>query len=47
MDYHTAKGVRLEGRGVIPDVVVDLTVRDFREDKDAVLDRVRMLLQST
>ena len=46
MDYHTAKGVRLEGRGVIPDMIVNLTVKDFREDKDAVLDRVRLLLQS-
>jgi carboxyl-terminal processing protease len=45
MDYHTAKGIRLEGRGVIPDVVVDLTVKDFRENKDAVLDRVRQMLQ--
>jgi carboxyl-terminal processing protease len=46
MDYHTAKGVRLEGRGVIPDVSVDLTIKDFRENRDAVLDRVRQLLQS-
>jgi carboxyl-terminal processing protease len=46
MDYHTAKGVRLEGRGVIPNVAVDLTIKDFREDKDAVLDRVHLLLQS-
>jgi carboxyl-terminal processing protease len=46
MDYHTVKGVRLEGRGVIPDVAVDLTIKDFREDRDAVLDRVRQLLQS-
>jgi carboxyl-terminal processing protease len=46
MDYHSAKGVRLEGRGVIPDIEVDLTIKDFREDKDAVLDRVRQLLQS-
>jgi carboxyl-terminal processing protease len=46
MDYHTAKGVRLEGRGVIPDVAVDLTIKDFRENRDAVLDRVRQLLQS-
>jgi len=45
MDYHTAKGVRLEGRGVIPDVVVDLTINDFRENKDEVLDRVRKMLQ--
>jgi carboxyl-terminal processing protease len=46
MDYHTAKGVRLEGRGVIPDVSVALTIKDFRENRDAVLDRVRQLLQS-
>lgn len=45
MDYHTAMGIRLEGRGVIPDVVVDLTVKDYRENRDAVLDRVQHLLQ--
>jgi carboxyl-terminal processing protease len=45
-DYHTAKGIRLEGRGVIPDVAVDdLTVKDFRENRDIVLDRVHQLLQ--
>jgi carboxyl-terminal processing protease len=45
MDYHTAKGIRLEGRGVQPDEVVGLTVKDFRENKDPVLDRARDLLQ--
>jgi carboxyl-terminal processing protease len=45
MDYHTAKGTRLEGRGVIPDVAVDLTVKDFQEGRDAVLDRANQMLQ--
>lgn len=45
MDYHTAKGTRLEGHGVQPDELAVLTVKDFRENKDAVLDRVRQLLQ--
>ncbi len=45
-DYHSAKGIRLEGRGVIPDVTVgDLTVQDFRENRDLVLDRVLQLLR--
>jgi len=45
-DYHTAKGIRLEGRGVIPDIAVDgLTVKDFRENRDPVLDRVHQLLR--
>ena len=44
-DYHTANGIRLEGRGVIPDVAVDLTAKDFRENRDAVLDRANQLLQ--
>ena len=45
LDYHTAKGMRLEGRGVQPDVPVSMTAKDFRENKDPVLDRVRQLLQ--
>jgi carboxyl-terminal processing protease len=44
-DYYTAKGVRLEGRGVKPDEPVDLTIKDFHESKDAVMDRVRQLLR--
>ena len=45
-DYHTVKGIRLEERGVIPDVAVDaLTVKDFRENRDPVLDRVNQLLR--
>jgi carboxyl-terminal processing protease len=44
-DYHSVKGVRLEGRGVIPDVVVELTPKDYRENRDAVLERVNQLLQ--
>jgi len=45
LDYHTAKGIRLEGRGVQPDELVGLTIKDFRENKDAVLDRISPLLQ--
>lgn len=44
-DYQTSKGTRLEGRGVQPNEWVGLTVKDFRENKDAVLDRVNQLLQ--
>ena len=36
----------IEKRGVIPDVAVDdLTVKDFRENRDLVLDRVHQLLR--
>jgi carboxyl-terminal processing protease len=46
-DYQTAKGVRLEGRGVIPDEPVKLTMRDFMENRDPDLERVRELLRHT
>jgi carboxyl-terminal processing protease len=45
-DITTAKGVRLEGRGVTPDEAVTLTIADFREDHDGDLDRVRGLLSA-
>jgi carboxyl-terminal processing protease len=44
-DYRTAKGIRLEGRGVLPDEPVNLTMRDFVENRDPDLERVRELLQ--
>ena len=44
-DYRTAKGIRLEGRGVIPDEPVKLTMKDFMENRDPDLERVRGLLQ--
>jgi carboxyl-terminal processing protease len=43
-DFHTPKGTRLEGRGVIPDQPVEFTLQDFQENKDPDLDRVRELL---
>ena len=45
VEDHAEKAIRLEGRGVIPDVAVDLTTKDFPEDEDAVLDHVRPLFQ--
>jgi len=44
-EYRTVRGVRLEGRGVIPDEQVPLTMKDFLENRDADLERVRELLQ--
>lgn len=38
-DYRTAQGVRLEGRGVMPDVVVNLTLQDLRRNVDVDLRR--------
>ena len=40
-DYRTAKGVRLEQRGVIPDEPIPLTMSDFMQNKDPDLQRVR------
>lgn len=36
-DYRTAHGIRLEGRGVTPDVVVNLTLQDVRRNVDVDL----------
>ncbi|MFN8002429.1 MAG: S41 family peptidase [Acidobacteriota bacterium] len=33
-DYQTANGARLEGRGVIPNEVVTLTLKDFLANRD-------------
>lgn len=45
-DYKTAKGVRLEGNGVAPDVEVPLTVEDFRKKHDAALERALEILKN-
>ncbi len=37
-DYHSPKGVLIEGRGVVPDHVVPETVADFAAGKDPVLE---------
>jgi len=42
-DYRTAKGMRLEGRGVIPDVPVNLTMQDFAENREPDLGVAREL----
>lgn len=44
-DYRTAKGMRLEGRGVIPDTPVNLTMQDFVENRDPDLGVARGLLR--
>jgi len=44
-DYHTVQGVRLEGRGVTPDELVQVTMKDYLEDRDPDLERVRELWQ--
>ena len=44
-DYFTAKNVRLEGRGVAPDEMVNYTFKDFQQHNDPDLDRVKALLQ--
>lgn len=37
-DYHSPKGVLVEGRGVVPDHIVPETVADFAAGKDPVLE---------
>ena len=38
LDYRTAKGVRLEGRGITPDESVSLTRRDLYAHRDRLLE---------
>jgi hypothetical protein len=45
-DFKTTNGIRLEGRGVSPDKPVTQTIKDFRENRDLDLDRVRELLNT-
>jgi len=44
-DYTTAAGTHLEGRGVIPDEPVKLTMKDFLENRDPDLERLKELLR--
>ncbi|MEM6996634.1 MAG: S41 family peptidase [Myxococcota bacterium] len=37
-DYHSPKGTLVEGKGVVPDIVVDEQREDFAAGRDAVLD---------
>jgi carboxyl-terminal processing protease len=46
-DFKTTNGIRLEGRGVSPDKPVTQTIKDFRENRDLDLDRVRELLNTS
>ena len=45
-DYKTAKGIRLEGKGVTPDIEVPLTVEDFRKQRDTVLEKALEILKN-
>lgn len=45
-DYKTAKGARLEGTGVTPDIEVPLTVEDFRQNRDITLERALEFLRN-
>jgi carboxyl-terminal processing protease len=46
-DYRTAAGIRIESRGVAPNVPVPLTLADFRQGRDADLERARELFASS
>lgn len=45
-DYKTAKGIRLEGKGVTPDIVVPLIIEDFRKQHDAALEKALEILKN-
>jgi carboxyl-terminal processing protease len=45
MDYHTARGTRLEGSGLRPDVTVEPTREDLRRRRDRALERALEILQ--
>jgi carboxyl-terminal processing protease len=41
-DYRTAKGIRLEGRGVTPDLAVTYTLQDFLQNRDPDLEAAKV-----
>ncbi|MDT7808287.1 MAG: carboxyl-terminal processing protease [Acidobacteriota bacterium] len=45
MDYHTARGTRLEGTGLRPDVMVEPTREDLRRRRDRALERALEILK--
>ena len=45
-DYHSPKGTAVEGKGVVPDLVVKETAADFAAGRDPVLDAAVELLQT-
>jgi carboxyl-terminal processing protease len=45
MDYHTARGTRLEGSGLRPDVTVEPTREDLRRRRDRALERALEILK--
>ena len=47
-DMTTAKGARIEGRGVVPDVPVEITRADLYRGKDTVIERaIAVILEGT
>ncbi|MDT7779769.1 MAG: carboxyl-terminal processing protease, partial [Acidobacteriota bacterium] len=45
MDYHTARGARLEGTGLRPDISVEPTREDLRRRRDRALERALEILK--
>lgn len=43
-DYRTAKGARLEGRGVAPDIEIPFSIQNFRWRKDVALEKTLEIL---
>jgi C-terminal processing protease CtpA/Prc len=46
LGYRSAKGVKLEGMGVTPDIAVSLTLADLRSRRDAWLEAAEKFLKS-
>lgn len=47
MDYHTARGIRLEGAGLAPDEEISPTREDLRRGRDPALTRALEILEDT
>jgi carboxyl-terminal processing protease len=47
MDYHTARGARLEGTGLRPDISVEPTREDLRRRRDRALERALEILKDS
>ena len=45
MDYHTARGARLEGAGLRPDISIEPTREDLRRRRDRALERALEILK--
>ena len=45
-DYKTANGIRLEGKGVKPDLEIPFLIEDLRQNHDSVLEKTLEVLRN-